>query len=218
MRVDPAPHRHLLIFDFDGTLADSFSAFLACYNRVAKRRGLAAIECERIADYRSMPPRELMRSLGIGWPQLPALLVAMRREISLDPEPATLFEGTTALLVALRRHGVRTAIVSSNSRRHIERARGNKYAAMIDHYACGASLFGKARKLRDVLRAAKVPASAAVYVGDEVRDAQAAVEAGIDFVAVEWGFTPAALLESHSRLAPLQSFEPLLSWALTSAE
>jgi phosphoglycolate phosphatase len=206
--------RRLLIFDFDGTLADSFAVFLRCYNRIAARRGYRPIEPGQIDALRTLDPHAMLRTLDVALLHLPALMIAMRREMARESDPAPLFDGTAALLAALRRHGIRTAVVSSNSRHNVERTLGSKYASMIDHYACGASLFGKPRKLREVLRAAAMPPAAAAYVGDEVRDARAAAEVGLDFVAVSWGFARAEELAALSRLPPLPSFAPLLSWAL----
>ena len=71
---------------------------------------------------------------------------------------------------------------------------GPDNAALIYHYACGASLFGKSPKLRQVLKRYGMRPGEALYVGDEVRDAEAAQAVGIAFAAVSWGFaTPEAL-------------------------
>ena len=48
-------------------------------------------------------------------------------------------------------------------------------------------MFGKAAKLRQVVRQSAVPPQHAIYVGDEIRDAEAAGKAGIAFGAVLWG-------------------------------
>ena len=58
----------------------------------------------------------------------------------------------------------------------------------------GPRLFGKPAKLRRVVQRFAVPPSQAIYVGDELRDGEAAQAAGIDFAAVAWGYsTPEAL-------------------------
>jgi len=48
-------------------------------------------------------------------------------------------------------------------------------------------MFGKAAKLRQTLRQCAVTPSEAIYIGDELRDAEAAARAGIAFGAVTWG-------------------------------
>ncbi|PND66141.1 HAD hydrolase-like protein, partial [Escherichia coli] len=65
---------------------------------------------------------------------------------------------------------------------------------LIRRYDCGAALFGKARHLRAVARAEGVDPAAMLAVGDEIRDAEAAVRAGCAFAAVAWGYnSPEAL-------------------------
>ncbi len=63
------------------------------------------------------------------------------------------------------------SIVSSNARANVERLLGLDLAAVIARYACGVSLFGKAARIRAVVRAMKVTPAQALYVGDEIRDA-----------------------------------------------
>jgi phosphoglycolate phosphatase len=57
-------------------------------------------------------------------------------------------------------------------------------------------MFGKASQLRAVRRRLEVPGSEAVYLGDELRDAEAARDAGLRFAAVTWGQHHAAVLRS----------------------
>ena len=77
---------------------------------------------------------------------------------------------------------------------------------------CGASMFGKRRRIARVLKAAGVPAQRAIYVGDQVTDAEAARAAGVAFGAVSWGYAardallstrPDVLFERVAELAAL---------------
>jgi phosphoglycolate phosphatase len=61
-------------------------------------------------------------------------------------------------------------------------------AAHFSHFACGASLFGKAAKFRSVMRRARVDPARAIAIGDEVRDIEAARAVGIACGAVSWGY------------------------------
>ena len=79
------------------------------------------------------------------------------------------------------------AVVSSDSEDNVRRALGAN-ARSISHFACGASMFGKAKKFRQVVRRAGVAAHQVIAIGDEVRDAEAARAAGVAFGAVSWGY------------------------------
>jgi phosphoglycolate phosphatase len=99
----------------------------------------------------------------------------------------SLFPGISEVLHRLAAGGVQLAIVSTNSRENVERVLGVNKARLIAQFACGVSMFGKAAKLRQVIRRSAVQRSLAIYIGDEIRDAEAAGKAGIAFGAVTWG-------------------------------
>jgi phosphoglycolate phosphatase len=78
--------------------------------------------------------------------------------------------------------------------------------AVLEQFAaleCGATLFGKPHRLRRILKQTRGDASATIYIGDEIRDAQAAARLGMTFGAVAWGYTD---LEALLRLHPAQVF------------
>ena len=70
-------------------------------------------------------------------------------------------------------------MVSSDSEQSIRRTLGPETSALVSDLNCSASLFGKAPKIRQVLKAAGVPQREAIYIGDETRDAVAARKAGV---------------------------------------
>jgi phosphoglycolate phosphatase len=104
------------------------------------------------------------------------------------------------MLSGLASRGVVCALVSSDGEDNVRRSLGPN-ARSIAHFACGASLFGKAKKFRQVLRRSGIGAHEAIAIGDEVRDAEAARKAGIAFGAVTWGYaTPDALRRAQPAL------------------
>ncbi|WP_337249403.1 HAD-IA family hydrolase [Xanthomonas cerealis] len=108
------------------------------------------------------------------------------------------------LLDALARAGVQLALVTSNSRDNVERVLGAELTARFRHIGCGAAVLGKRRKLRAALKACRASAARALCVGDEIRDAHAARQAGIAFVGVAWGYTLPAALQPHTPLPLLE--------------
>ncbi|MCB4823878.1 HAD hydrolase-like protein [Roseicella aerolata] len=194
--------RRLVIFDFDGTLADSFPWFLSVLNTVARRHGLHMPGAAEVEALRLLGTREILQRMRVPAWKLPAIIRDMRALKAEAAGSIPLFPGIPEMLRGLGEGGVRLAVASSDSEASIRRTLGSA-AAPIGYFACGASLFGKAAKLRQVLRAMDAPAEAAIYVGDETRDAEAAARAGIAFGAVNWGYAaPAALLA----LGPRQVF------------
>ncbi|HWL81422.1 MAG TPA: HAD hydrolase-like protein [Roseomonas sp.] len=184
----------LAIFDFDGTLADSFPWFTSALNGAARRFGFRVIDAAEGEALRALGPREIMRRLEVpGW-KLPWIIRHLRREKQAVAGTLPLFPGVPDLLAALPAGGARLAIVSSDSEASIRATLGPGLAGLIGHYGTSASLFGKPRKLRAALRQTGIPAREAIYIGDELRDAEAARAAGMDFGAVAWGYATRAAL------------------------
>ncbi len=202
------PYR-LVIFDFDGTLADTLPWFESVLDGVADRYGFRRPGDLDRETLRRSDGRTLLALLGVPRWKLPFIARHMRRLTSRDVHTIRLFAGVSAMLERLAEHDVVLAIVSSNSEANIRRVLGTPDAAKIDHFACSASLFGKSAKIRRVLRCAGVPPHEALYVGDELRDAEAAAHAGIAFAAAGWGYATRQALTSIRPVALLERIEAI---------
>jgi phosphoglycolate phosphatase len=121
----------------------------------------------------------------------------MRRLKAAHVGGIALFPGTDAMLRALKDGGVALALVTSDHEANA-RAQLGPHAALFSHFACGASLFGKAAKFRRVLRRAGIEPARAIAIGDEVRDIEAARAAGICCAAVTWGYAAPDALRAHA--------------------
>jgi phosphoglycolate phosphatase len=109
-----------------------------------------------------------------------------------------LFDGIGLALRSLADAGVRLAIVSSNSENNVRHVLGPDLEALIGQYECGMSIFGKASRIRSVLRHSNVDASNAIYIGDQGTDAEAARKAKVPFGAVRWGYATIEALRQHN--------------------
>ncbi len=200
----------LAIFDFDGTLADSFPWFLGMLNGLADKNGFRRIEEHEIEMLRGQGARQVVAHLGVPAWKLPRIAQQMRRQMTRDIGGIALFPGVDRLLRELAAREVRLAIVTSNSIDNVRQVLGPDSTALIHHYECGASIFGKRPKLRVVLRASGMPAAAAISIGDEVRDLEAARAEGIAFGAVTWGYTNPEALRAQNPEEVFASLEEIL--------
>lgn len=184
----------LALFDFDGTLADSFPWFAGVINDTADRFRFRRVEAHEVDGLRGKSSREMMQILGVSAWKLPFIARYIRKRKAQDLHGIPLFPEAPAALRRLHEAGVTLAMVSSNSEANIRKMFGPQTAALISHYECGSSLHGKARRFRKVLRRSGVAAADAIAIGDELRDIDAAREAGIAFGAVTWGYTHGAAM------------------------
>ena len=184
----------LVIFDLDGTLADSYPWFLRHVNGVADRFGFRRITDDDVEALRHAPSRDILRRLDVPLWKLPAIARHMRRLKAASLADIALFPGVDTMLRTLAEGGVRLALVSSDHEANARVQLGDANAALFSDFACGAALFGKPAKFRRVLKRAGIESARAVAIGDEVRDIEAARSAGIACAAVTWGYAaPAAL-------------------------
>jgi phosphoglycolate phosphatase len=190
----------LIIFDLDGTLSDSFPWFLRVASAVADKHGLKRID--DIESMRGKNSHEIIEALNVPLWRLPWIARDMRRLKARDVDSIPLFPGVPEMLVALTQAGLTIALVTSDSEANARRALGAS-ASLFRYFACGASLFGKAAKFRQVMNAAAISADATLAIGDEVRDAEAAKAAGIDFAAVAWGY---ATIDALAQVRPVTMF------------
>jgi len=195
----------LAIFDFDGTLADSWPFFLSVFNDIADQHGFRRIDAEQAERLRHYGPRDVMRHVGMPAWKLPfasrSFIDRMRSVTRTGRIP--LFDGIGQTLRELDRAGVRLAVVSSNAEENVRAVLGPELADLMRQYECGMSIFGKAARIRKVLRLASTPPAEALYVGDQTTDADAARRAGIAFGAVSWGY---ASIEALRRVTPEREF------------
>lgn len=194
----------LVIFDFDGTLADSLPWLERVFGELADEFGFHRPDAGEMERLRHTPPREALAILRVSRWKMPFIAARARRRMSRELETIRTFPGVEEALRQLYDAGVMLALVSSNSRRNVERVLGAPTAARIVHWACGAALLGKAALFRRVLARSGLPAREVLCVGDEIRDAQAARAAGIAFGAVGWGYNELAALQGE---APAEVFE-----------
>ncbi len=185
-----------IIWDFDGTLADTLGCLLGIYNELAGRRGFRPIEDpETVRDLSLVP---LLRMLRIPLRRLPGLVRDVLAAQKGAMAAIRLFPDLLPVLGLLRQQGPHMGVLSSNSRENILAClRANGAADLFDAVVGYRRVLGKGKALRRYLRAQNLAAADVVYVGDEVRDIKAAREAGVAVAAVTWGLNTPGLLARH---------------------
>jgi phosphoglycolate phosphatase len=178
----------LAIFDFDGTLADSFPFFLSVFNTIADRHGFKRIDTARAGELRHYGVRQMMEHVGMPAWKLPAASRTFMAMMKENAGAIALFDGIAEALRFLHAQGVLLTVVSSNAEHNVRTVMGPELAALVAQFDCGMSVFGKASRIRAVLKRCGVAAGDAIYIGDQGTDADASRKAGVDFGAVHWGY------------------------------
>lgn len=188
----------LVIFDFDGTLADSLAWLIGISDRLADEFGFDRIDKDQVAILRRHDAATLLRLHHVPLWKVPFIAARFRRLMAQQIHLIAPFPGIADLLHQLVQAGSTLAMVTSNSCANVRRVLGKKSAGLLAVCEGGVSIFGKRTKLRKVLRATGIHPAQAIFIGDEVRDIEAARHAGIASGAVAWGFTDQDVLQAHS--------------------
>lgn len=199
----------LLVWDFDGTLADSLPISLEIFNRMAVEHGFKPILDPQIV--RTMTILRFIRAHQIPLIQVPRLIRKFLMKQSQMMPTTPLYPELAAMLLSLNNRGARSGIVSFNKELNI---RTCLKANRVEHHfefviGCG-GLFGKRRALRKLVKSNGFKRHEVLYIGDEVRDVVAARKAGVDVAAVSWGFNSADILAKHNPTYLVTSPEELL--------
>ncbi|MGQ3888565.1 HAD hydrolase-like protein [Legionella sp. CNM-1927-20] len=178
-----------LIFDFDGTLADSFFAVIQKFSLLANELNFREINQAEVDKLRSLSSRELIAYLNIPIYKLPKILRKARESLSKDIYSLPIFADLPDILTKLQQLNCTLGILTSNSEENV--------LIWLNHYKiqhlfsfihAESSYFGKKNLLRKIIKAHQMPLLKTFYIGDETRDIEAAQKANINSIAVSWGF------------------------------
>lgn len=183
-----------MLFDFDGTLADTAADLVRALNRVRADRRLPEVPLEKLRQYASAGARGLIvAGLGIlaDDPEFKQMREDFLRYYAADICVDTkLFPGMEELLAAIEARGLRWGIVtnkSTNLTRMLVEALALRPACVV----CGDTTPHLKPHPASLMHAAKelaLPTQDCLYLGDDLRDILAAHAASMPSVAVRWGY------------------------------
>ncbi len=192
--VKPITH---IIFDFDGTIADTIDFTINVYNSVAPEYNCKPILAEDRSELVAQQWKESFEKYGITQVKLLLLILRIRKELGkhmADMKPA---EGMKASLRTLKKSGLELGILTSNSvsnvRIFLEK---NDLSDLFGFIYSGKNLFGKDKVMRRLFEQEGLSKEAVIYVGDERRDIEACKKVGIPIIAVTWGISDSTTLEN----------------------
>lgn len=186
----------LVIFDFDGTIVDSFDEMVGIFRQLMPEH--ENISSEEIEILRNESYKDILDHFGISYFRVPSLVVKGRQMQKKSAHKLQPFSGIDSELAALRAQGYTLCIISSNATPNIEKFLDKHHLSKyFDGVQGFAGLLGKAKLIKALMKQRGFTAAQTVYVGDEPRDIDAAKKAKVWSVAVTWGFGGSKILAKH---------------------
>ena len=186
----------ILMFDFDGTIANTFDLAISITNRLAAQFNYKSIEPDELKNIRNMPIHEIIRHLHIPLVKLPFILAKGRLEMQSNSNSVEPISGLGKTLEQLYSMGARSGILTSNSLKFVNNFLDKNNLQFFDYFPEYSSIWGKAKRLRSFMKNHTLNHDEIVFIGDETRDIEAAKRLGIRSVAVTWGYNSAMALKA----------------------
>ncbi|NEO27656.1 MAG: HAD-IA family hydrolase [Kamptonema sp. SIO4C4] len=187
-----------IIFDFDGTIADTHRPFINILNRLSDEFGYQPVQEDDISRLRGLSSREIVQKADISLLQIPFLLKRAKTELNKDIVHVLPITGMDRAIQILHQRGYKLGILTSNIQENVNIfLQKNHLSELFEFVHSGNTLFGKDRLLKKIFQQYDINPDTTVYVGDETRDIEAAKNSGIRGVAVTWGFNSREILAEH---------------------
>lgn len=178
----------IILFDFDGTLADSYENFLEIAGILIKKYNLPPTSREELEKLRTEDASTLIKHLKIPLYKIPFLardMKKMQQEKIADIKP---IKGIPEALHKLKKMGLSLGILTSNGKENVQRFITNNNIDIFSYIYSDSSLFGKDKMISKFIKQNNVDKENVTYIGDEIRDIRACQSVGIEIIAVSWGF------------------------------
>jgi len=212
----------LLVFDWDGTLADSTRAIVDAINFASQDAGVPQPTEQASRDIIGLELRQALRVLfgDVDEDVLGQLVRRYQHHYSVLQDDIPLFDGVQEAMQELADAGYMLAVASGKGRNGLRHAiESSGLADLI--IACRSSDDCHSKPhpqmLDEIMDELGVVSERAVMIGDTTFDLQMASNAGMASLGVTYGAQPRENLLPHSPLATFDSFATLHAWLRTNA-
>ncbi|MFJ7732094.1 HAD-IA family hydrolase [Lysinibacillus sp. NPDC097231] len=177
-----------IVFDFDGTLADSTAVFASAWNTLAQKYKFKGIELKEIESLKKLSITERSQLFDFPMYKLPMILPQFYRLYRQSLHDVHLYDGIKEVLTEIGKKGYKILIISSNSQENILEFLKMNGIHSVSNVLSSTRIFGKDKVLKKFLKDSNINPSDVVYIGDEQRDIVACKKVGVPIIWVAWGY------------------------------
>ncbi len=190
--------KKVIVFDFDGTIADTYQAIVDITNDLSSEFGYQPIDEEELLLLKNLSSKEIVRRTEISLFKIPFLVKRVQKELGYQIAEVSPIKGIESVLIELKQRDYILGIVTSNVKENVVAfLQKNDFEYLFDFIYSGTNIFGKHRIINELVRKRNLNKTDVIYVGDETRDIRSARKSGIGVIAVGWGFNSQEILAEH---------------------
>jgi len=187
----------VLIFDFDGTIADTFQLTVKICQMLANEFHFKKIGSEDIEPLKGLSSQDVIKYLGVNPFFVPAILLRAREESHKNIHTIEPIQGLTKVLQALKALGNTIGILTSNSTENVHKFLQKHQMDFFDFVTTSSKIWGKHHSINRLIQVNGYEPKDIFYIGDETRDIEAAKKSKIQSIAVTWGYNSHQVLLTH---------------------
>ncbi|MEN7973926.1 MAG: HAD hydrolase-like protein [Verrucomicrobiota bacterium] len=184
-----------ILFDFDGTLAETMMLIHTVFNRLSGVYGYRHLPEDEIEAVRHLHMREFIEHVGISLWKVPIVAIHARRLMHRDMDQIHPPAGLAEVLTQIHNSGrYNMDILTSNRSKNVHKFLGQHNIDWFDEVHSTHSILSKKRRVEKYIRQKGLDPDNLFYVGDTTIDVESARHAGARTVAVSWGLNTAETL------------------------
>lgn len=199
-----------MLFDFDGTLADTLLLIVDIVNRIGPEYKLKKIDNAELKKIRKMEAGELIKYSGLPLLDIPFFIGRVRKILKKEIRNVRPFPEIPEVLRRISEEKYAMHIITSNSKESVEKFLAENNLLFFKSINSETNIWGKGKAIKNFLKKSGIKNMDAIYFGDEIRDIKAAREAGLRIVSVGWGFNDAEGLRKYNPDWLIQSPEEIM--------
>lgn len=210
----------LIVWDWDGTLADSTGMITKAVVDAAEQVGLPKLDPASARNIIGLGLKESIHALFGDLPPELAQKLAMQYSANYyaGEQAIPLFEGAKSTIVELSRRGYKLAVATGKGRRGLNLAL--QHCGLANYFHATRTMdecFSKPhpQMLDEIMDACVVTPERTLMIGDTSYDLQMAKNASVQAVAVTFGAQSREQLLSYNSIEMFHQFEELSTWLLS---
>lgn len=206
-----------IVFDFDGTIADTYEQLIKLANELADEFNYKPISQSELLRLKNLSSWEIIKQAQIPLFKIPFLFKRIQKELNKEIERIKIFPEVEIVLHQLKARGYQLGIITSNTEKNVKNVLAKyELSHLFDFIYAETTIFGKHRIINEVIRTKKIDRGDLIYVGDETRDIRSAQKSRIAIVAVAWGFHSREILAKQKPEfivdRPLELLDVIAQW------